>query len=57
MRPMNVLLVTNNAKSLPLFCEGVSIRATERLTAHAVRDTIMRLGVRVGKGAQPSMIV
>ncbi|MEO8131123.1 MAG: transposase, partial [Bryobacteraceae bacterium] len=30
-------------------CEGVSIRATERLTG-IHRDTIMRLGVKVGQG-------
>ena len=30
-------------------CEGVSIRATERLTG-IHRDTIMRLGVKVGEG-------
>jgi IS1 family transposase len=30
-------------------CEGVSIRATERLTG-THRDTIMRLGVKVGQG-------
>jgi len=30
-------------------CEGVSIRATERLTS-IHRDTIMRLGVKVGQG-------
>lgn len=30
-------------------CEGVSIRATERLT-NIHRDTIMRLGVKVGQG-------
>ena len=30
-------------------CEGVSIRATERLTG-VHRDTIMRLGVKVGQG-------
>lgn len=37
-------------KVIAALCEGVSIRATERLTG-IHRDTIMRLGVRVGEGS------
>jgi IS1 family transposase len=37
------------AAVIAAICEGVSIRATERLTG-IHRDTIMRLGVKVGQG-------
>jgi IS1 family transposase len=43
--------LTGDQKSavIAALCEGVSIRATERLTG-IHRDTIMRLGVKVGQG-------
>lgn len=47
---MNVLPRDKQCEIIAALCEGVSIRATERLTG-IHRDTIMRLGVRVGKGA------
>jgi hypothetical protein len=34
-----------------MLCEGASIRAVERITG-VHRDTIMRLGVRMGEGSQ-----
>lgn len=46
---MNILSIERQAAIISALCEGLSIRATERLT-DTHRDTIMRLGVRVGKG-------
>ncbi len=46
---MNNLSVDKQIAVISALCEGVSIRATERLTA-VHRDTIMRLGARVGNG-------
>ena len=46
---MNVLPSHKQSEIVAALCEGVSIRATERLTG-VHRDTIMRLGVRVGEG-------
>lgn len=45
----NVLPFTQQAMIIGSLCEGSSIRAIERLTG-VHRDTIMRLGVRVGQG-------
>ena len=46
---MNLLPHTKQVEAIAALCEGVSIRATERLTG-IHRDTIMRLGARVGMG-------
>jgi len=46
---MNILPGDNQIAVLSALTEGCSIRATERLTS-IHRDTIMRLGVRVGDG-------
>ncbi|MEQ9191202.1 MAG: transposase [Alphaproteobacteria bacterium] len=46
---MNVLPFDKQIQAIVALTEGVSIRATERLTG-IHRDTIMRLGVRVGQG-------
>lgn len=46
---MNVLPRDKQIEIIAALTEGVSIRATERLTG-VHRDTIMRLGVRVGMG-------
>ena len=46
---MNVLPFEKQVAIVAGLCEGMSIRATERLT-DTHRDTIMRLGVRVGSG-------
>lgn len=46
---MNILPREKQIEIIAALCEGVSIRATERLTG-VHRDTIMRLGVKVGEG-------
>jgi IS1 family transposase len=46
---MNILPRDKQIAAISALCEGVSIRATERLTG-VHRDTIMRLGVRIGQG-------
>jgi len=46
---MNILPREKQIEIIAALCEGVSIRAAERLTG-VHRDTIMRLGVRVGQG-------
>lgn len=46
---MNILPLDKQIAVIAALCEGMSIRATERLTG-IHRDTIMRLGVRVGNG-------
>ncbi|MGR3342615.1 MAG: hypothetical protein ACU0DI_05215 [Paracoccaceae bacterium] len=46
---MNILPREKQIATIAALTEGVSIRATERLT-DIHRDTIMRLGVRVGEG-------
>jgi IS1 family transposase len=50
----NTLKPENKAQVVSLLCEGTSIRATERITG-IHRDTIMRLGVRMGEGCQRIM--
>src|SRR6266705_5146950 len=47
--PMNILSRDQQIAVISALTEGCSIRATERLTS-IHRDTIMRLGVRVGDG-------
>ncbi len=46
---MNILPFDKQVSAIAALSEGCSIRATERLT-DIHRDTIMRLGVRVGEG-------
>lgn len=46
---MNILPFDKQVSAVAALTEGCSIRATERLTS-IHRDTIMRLGVRVGQG-------
>lgn len=46
---MNILSFDKQVSIISALVEGVSIRATERLTG-VHRDTIMRLGLRVGFG-------
>jgi IS1 family transposase len=46
---VSFLSIDQKASVIAALCEGVSIRATERLTG-IHRDTIMRLGVKVGTG-------
>lgn len=46
---MHVLPFERQVAVISALCEGMSIRATERLT-DTHRDTVMRLGVRVGQG-------
>ena len=46
---MNVLPLDKQTAAIAALTEGCSIRATERLL-DIHRDTIMRLGVRVGEG-------
>ena len=47
--PMNILSREQQIAVISALTEGCAIRATERLTG-IHRDTIMRLGVRVGDG-------
>lgn len=46
---MNILPFEKQVSAIAALTEGCSIRATERLI-DVHRDTIMRLGVRVGRG-------
>lgn len=48
-RIVSLLSIEQKTAVVAALCEGVSIRATERLT-NVHRDTIMRLGVAVGQG-------
>jgi hypothetical protein len=47
--PMKILPRDKQVEAIAALCEGVSIRATERLTG-VNRGTILSLGVRVGDG-------
>src|SRR6266852_4884757 len=51
---MNKLNVEKKVAAVGMLCEGTSIRAVERITG-VHRDTIMRLGVRMGEGCQRIM--
>jgi IS1 family transposase len=46
---MSQLSLDQQSAVIAMICEGVSIRSVERLTGHH-RDSIMRLGVKVGEG-------
>ena len=50
----NTLKTDDKARVVSLLCEGNSIRAAERITG-IHRDTIMRLGVRMGEGCRKMM--
>lgn len=50
----NSLLIENQVTIIGSLCEGSSIRSIERLTG-VHRDTIMRLGVKVGQGCTALM--
>jgi hypothetical protein len=51
---MNELKTENKTQVVSLLCEGNSIRSIERITG-IHRDTIMRLGVRVGQASAKIM--
>src|SRR5476649_1625746 len=51
---MNALQVDKKATAISLLCEGSSIRSVERITG-IHRDTVMRLGVRMGEGCKRIM--
>ena len=51
---MNALKTEQKAQAVSLLCEGSSIRAIERITG-IHRETIMRLGVRVGEACKRVM--
>jgi IS1 family transposase len=48
-RAVSHLSIDRQAAVIAALCEGVSIRATERLTG-IHRDTVMRLGAKIGQG-------
>ena len=50
----NTLKTEAKAQAVSLLCEGNSIRSVERITG-IHRDTVMRLGVRIGEGCQSIM--
>src|SRR5688572_12298681 len=51
---MNALTKEKKTAVVAMLCEGSSIRAIERITG-VHRDTIMRLGVRVGEACHKIM--
>jgi transposase-like protein len=48
---MNKLDAEKKTAAVAMLCEGNSIRSIERMTG-IHRDTVMRLGVRMGEGCQ-----
>lgn len=50
----NRLPIEKKTAAIAMLCENSSIRAIERMTG-IHRDTIMRLGVRVGEGCKALM--
>lgn len=50
----NTLPTEKKIAAVSMLCEGNSIRSIERMTG-VHRDTIMRLGVRVGEGCKKIM--
>ena len=50
----NQLQTEKKISAVGMLCEGNSIRSIERMTG-IHRDTIMRLGVRMGEGCQQIM--
>ncbi len=51
---MNKLSINLKATAISMLCEGNSIRSIERMTG-IHRDTVMRLGVRMGEGCKVIM--
>src|SRR5438477_9815061 len=51
---MNKLSVDKKTAAVGMLCEGNSIRSVERMTG-IHRDTVMRLGVRIGEGCRRIM--
>lgn len=51
---MNKLSIDEKASAVGMLCEGSSIRSVERITG-IHRDTVMRLGVRIGEGCRRIM--
>jgi IS1 family transposase len=51
---MNALSIDRKTTAVSMLCEGNSIRAIERMTG-ILRDTIMRLGVRMAEGCERIM--
>ena len=51
---MNQLDLERKTTAVAMLCEGASIRSIERITG-VHRDTVMRLGVRMGQGCQAIM--
>jgi transposase-like protein len=50
----NNLAMEKKVQAVSVLCEGSSIRSIERVTG-IHRDTVMRLGVRVGQGCAKIM--
>src|ERR1700722_2109421 len=50
----NRLLNESKSAAVSMLCEGASIRSIERITG-IHRDTVMRLGVRMGEGCKRIM--
>ena len=50
----NKLSTEKKAAAVGMLCEGSSIRSVERITG-IHRDTVMRLGVRIGEGCRQIM--
>jgi len=50
----NILSLERKTNAIAMLCEGASIRSVERITG-IHRDTVMRLGVRIGEGCQRIM--
>src|SRR5690349_10648954 len=50
----NTLNLDQKTTAVGMLCEGNSIRSVERMTG-IHRDTVMRLGVRMGEGCQRIM--
>src|SRR5437660_7378857 len=50
----NKLSLDEKTNAVGMLCEGSSIRSIERITG-IHRDTVMRLGVRIGEGCQRIM--
>jgi len=51
---MNKLDLEKKTAAVGMLCEGSSIRSVERMTG-IHRDTVMRLGVRIGEGCRRIM--
>lgn len=50
----NKLDIEKKTTAIAMLCEGNSIRSIERTTG-IHRDTVMRLGIRMGEGCQALM--